>query len=118
MVSIKIPRINMKTINLSSNNTFLYLYEVKFKDMKYLDSNPLKGWNKRMKAFGQIWDLEKNNTYIIVSHGNAIKDGIGYILKNLDFKGIENFRWESWCIMTGFKENKLVYEPSIDFWNK
>ena len=90
----------------------------KFKDMKYLDSNPLKGWDKRMKAFGHIWDLEKNNTYIIVSHGNAIKDGIGYILKNLDFKGIENFRWESWCILTGFKENKLVYEPSIDFWNK
>jgi len=88
----------------------------KFSQIKYLDTDINEGWSKRMNAFKHIWNLEGKNTYIIVSHGLAIKDGICAILNKFNIKELDVFGWETWCILTGFKNNKMVYKPSIDYY--
>ena len=89
---------------------------IKFNQIKYLDTDIHEGWSKRMSAFKHIWNLEDKNTFIIVSHGLAIKDGICAILNKFNIKELDIFGFETWCILTGFKNNKIVYNPSIDFY--
>ena len=87
-----------------------YKSKILYKDVKYLYTNFIDNWNDKIKTMKYIDNLEKKNSYLIVSHGNTIKYLLIYFLNKIDYNIENKMGWDNWCISFAFNDkNKLKH---------